>query len=86
MDLAFVDKLAGQSKGIKFLLIAVDVFFCDWSRFKQGKQSMPKTQCMLSKKTVPRKETFWVVKTTKFGRNFSKFCKEKDIDYYSTMR
>ena len=26
MDLAFVDKLASQNKGVKYLLIAVDVF------------------------------------------------------------
>ena len=27
MDLAFVDKLASQNKGVKYLLVAVDVFF-----------------------------------------------------------
>ena len=26
MDLAFVDKLASQNKGVKYLLVAVDVF------------------------------------------------------------
>ena len=34
MDLAFVDKLASQNKGVKYLLVAVDVFR-DLSELKQ---------------------------------------------------
>ena len=49
MDLAFVDTLASQNKGVKYLLVAVDVFR-DLSEFKQGKLNMPKTLCKLSKK------------------------------------
>ena len=37
MDLAFVDKLASQNNGVKYLLIAVDLLwiFRDLSEFQQ---------------------------------------------------
>ena len=54
MDLAFVDNLAKQNNGIKYLLVAVDVFL-RFVTVKQGKQNMLKTFCMLSKKIVLKK-------------------------------
>ena len=55
------------------------MFFHDLSGFKQGKQNMPKTLCMLSKNWFLQKN-FWVDKGTKNDITFKKFCTEKDIE------
>ena len=82
MDLAFVDKLASQNKGIKYLLVAVDIF----SRFvrvqtmktKYAKDTLQAFRKMISRKNTP--ENLWVDKGTEYGVTFKKFCKEKDIE------
>ena len=59
MDLAFVDKLASQNKGVKYLLVAVDVF----SRFvrvqtmktKYAKDTLQAFKKMISRKNTPEK-------------------------------
>ena len=88
MDLAFVDKLASQNKGVKFLLVAVDVF----SRFvrvqtmktKYANDTLQAFKKMISqKKNTPEK--LWVDKGTEYGGIFKKFCKEKSNEVYSTM-
>ena len=87
MDLAFVDKLASQNKGVKYLLVAVDVF----SRFvrvrtmktKYAKDTLQAFKKMISRKNTPEK--LWVDKGTEYGGIFKKFCKEKSIEVYSTM-
>ena len=87
MDLAFVDKLASQNKGVKCLLVAVDVF----SRFvrvqtmktKYAKDTLQAFKKMISRKNTPEK--LWVDKGTEYGGIFKKFCKEKSIEVYSTM-
>ena len=87
MDLAFVDKLASQNKGVKCLLVAVDVF----SRFvrvqtmktKYAKDTLQAFKKMISRKNTPEK--LWVDKGTENGGIFKKFCKEKSIEVYSTM-
>ena len=87
MDLAFVDKLAGQNNGVKYLLVAVDIF----SRFvrvqtmktKYAKDTLQAFRKMISRKNTPEK--LWVDKGTEYGGTFKKFCKEKDIVVYSTM-
>ena len=87
MDLAFVDKLASQNNGVKYLLVAVDFF----SRFvrvqtmktKYAKDTLQAFRKMISRKNTPEK--LWVDKGTEYGGTFKKFCKEKDIVVYSTM-
>ena len=87
MDLAFVDKLASQNNGVKYLLVAVDIF----SRFvrvqtlkiKYAKDTLQAFRKMISQKNTPEK--LWVDKGTEYGGTFKKFCKEKDIEVYSTM-
>ena len=87
MDLAFVDKLASQNNGVKYLLVAVDIF----SRFvrvqtmktKYAKDTLQAYRRMISRKNTPEK--LWVDKGTKYRGTFKKFCKEKDIEVYSTM-
>ena len=43
---------------------------------------MPRT-LYISRKNTP--EYLWVDKGTEYGRTFNKFCKEKNIEVYSTM-
>ena len=82
-----MDKLASQNKGVKYLLVAVDVF----SRFvrvqtmktKYAKDTLQAFKKMFSRKNTPEK--FWVDKGTEYGGTFRKFCKEKSIEVYSTM-
>ena len=38
---------------------------------------------MISRKNTPKK--LWVDKGTEYGGTFKNFCKEKDIEVYSTM-
>ena len=45
MDLAFIDKLAGQNNGVKYLLVAVDIF----SRFVR----VQKMKAKYAKDTLP---------------------------------
>ena len=83
MDLAFVDKLARQNKGVKYLLVAVDVF----SRFvrvqtmktKYAKDTLQAFKKMISQKNTPEK--LWVDKGTEYGGIFKNFCKEKTLKF-----
>ena len=87
MDLAFVDKLANQNNGVKYLLVAVNFF----SRFvrvqtmktKYAKGTLQAFRKMISQKNTPAK--IWVDKGTEYGGTFEELCKEKDIEVYSTM-
>ena len=82
-----MDKLASQNKGVKYLLVAVDVF----SRFarvqtmktKYVKDTLQAFKKMISRKNTPEK--LWVDKGTEYGGIFKNFCKEKSIEVYSTM-
>ena len=87
MDLAFVDKLASQNNGVKFSLVAVDVF----SRFvrvqtmktKYAEDTLQAFKKMISRKNTPEK--LWIDKGTEYGGTFKKFCEEKNIEVYSLM-
>ena len=84
MDLAFVDKLASQNNAVKYLLVAVDFFSRFFSvqtaKTKYAKDTLQAFRKMISRKNTPEK--LWVDKKTEYG---GKFCKEKDIEVYSTM-
>ena len=86
MDLAFVDKLASNNGGVKYLLVCVDVF----SRFvrvqpmktkfaKEAKSALIK---MMKNGHQPKK--VWVDKGTEFEGCFKAFCKTLGITIYST--
>ena len=77
MDLAFVGKLASQNKGVKYLLVAVDVF----SRFvrvqtmitKYAKDTLQAFKKMISRKNIPEK--LWLIKERnmlEFSKNFAR--------------
>ena len=80
--LDFVDKLASQNNGLKYLLVAVDFF----SRFvidqtmktKYIKDTFQDLRKMISRKKTPEK--FWVDKETEYGGTFKNFCKQTDIE------
>ena len=50
---------------------------------KNDKDTLKAFRKMISQKNTPEK--FWVDKRTEYGGTFKKFCKEKDIEVYSTM-
>ena len=87
MDLAFVDILASQNNGIKNLLVAVDDFLrfvrVQTMKNKYAKNTLQAFKKMISRKNNPEK--LWVDKRTEYGGTFKKFCKEKNIEVYSTM-
>ena len=88
MDLAFVDKLASQNNGVKYLLVAVNLVFPRFVRVqamktKSAKDTLKAFRKMISQKNTPEK--LWVDKGTEYGGFFEIFCKDKDIEVNSTM-
>ena len=87
LDSAFVDKLASQNNGIKYLLVVVDIFLrfvrVQTTKTKYAKDTLQAFRIMISQKNTPEK--LYVDKGTEYGGTFKKFCKEKDIEVYSTM-
>ena len=84
MDLAFVDKLASQNNGVKYFLVAVDIF----SRFfrvqimktKYAKNTLQAAfRKMISQKNTPEK--LWVDKGTGNGGTFKKICRRKTLKF-----
>ena len=77
MDLVFVDKLASQNNGVKFLLVAVDNF----SRFvrvqtkktKYAKDTLQAFRKLISQKNTPEK--LWVDKRTEYGGTLKKILR-----------
>ena len=92
MDLAFVDKLSSENRGIKYFLVSVDIF----SRFvrvepMKNKYSTTTKEAFLrmlrssQKKHTPQKpNVLWVDQGTEFGGEFKKMCNEKRIHIYHT--
>ena len=87
MDMAFVDKLASQNNGVNYLLVAVEIFSIfvrvQTMKTKYAKDTLQAFRKMISRKNTPEK--LWVDKETDYGANFKIFCKETDIEVYSTM-
>ena len=69
MDLAFVDNLAGQNNGVKYLLVDVDIFLrfvrVQTIKTRNAKDTLQAFRKMISRKNTPEK--LWVVKLTEFG-------------------
>ncbi len=87
LDLAFVDKLAKYNKGVKYLLVAVDVL-SRYLRVQPMKDKYAKTAAaafakMLNKRVKPEK--VWVDKGTEFKAEFERYCKRKAIHLYTTQ-
>ena len=86
MDLAFVDKLAKDNNGIKFLLVRQDMFDrtvdAKGMKTKDPKETVKFFSKMVTKKTRPK--TFWVDQGTEFAGDFKNFCVAEGIHVYST--
>ena len=69
MDLAFVDKLASQNNGVKYLLVAVDVFLrfirVQTLKTKYAKDALQAFKKMISRKNTPEK--LCIDKGTEYG-------------------
>ena len=86
-DLAYVDKLAEDNNGVKYLLIRQDLFDraldAKGMKLKDSKETVRAFLSTITKQTRPR--TVWVDKGTEFAGEFKKLCKAEGIQRYSTM-
>ena len=85
MDLAYMDKLSKHNKGIKYLLVAVDVL----SRYLRVEPLKTKDAkecaasfCKMIRKKQPEK--VWTDKGTEFKGAFKQLCVKRGIHPYST--
>ena len=87
MDLAYVDKLAKENNGVKFLLVRQDLFDrtvnAKGMKLKDSQETVKAFSSMITKKNRPKK--IWVDKWTEFAGAFKRFCAAEGIQVYSTM-
>ena len=87
MDLAYVDKLAKDNNGVKYLVVRQDLFDrtvdAKGMKSKDSKETVCAFLSMITKKNRPKK--IWVDKETEFAGEFKKLCKAEGIQIYSTM-
>ena len=87
MDLAYVDKLAKENNGVKYLLVRQDLFDrtvnARGRKRKDSQETVKAFSSMITKKNRPKK--IWVGKETEFAGAFKKFCTAEGIQIYSTM-
>ena len=87
VDLAYVDKLAKDNNGVKYLLGRQDLFDrtvdAKGMKSKDCKETVRAFLSIISKKNRPRK--VWVDKGTEFAGEFKKLCKAEGTQLYSTM-
>ena len=87
MDLAYVDKLAKDNNGVKYLLVRQDLFDktvdAKGVKTKDSKEMVRAFLSMITKKNRPKKN--WVDKGLEFTGVFRKLCKAEGIQIYSTM-
>ena len=87
MDLAYVDKMAKENNGFRFLLDRQDLFDrtvnAKGMKTKDSQETVKTFSSMITKKNRPEK--VWVDMGTEFARAFKKFCAAEGIQVYSTM-
>ena len=87
LDLAYVDKLANDNNGVKYLLVRQDVFDRTMDakgiKMKGAKDTLNAFMKMVTKKNRPKK--LWVDEGGEFEAEFATFCKKEGIEIYSTM-
>ena len=87
MDLAYVDKLAKDVNGVKYLLVHQDLLdrTVDAKGMKtiDSKETVRAFLTMITRKNRPKK--IRVDKGTDFAAEFKKLCKAEGIQTYSTM-
>ena len=87
MDLAYVDKLANENNGEKYLLVRQELYdrFVNAKRMKRkdSQETVKGFSSMLTEKNRPKK--IWVDKGTEFAGACKKFCAAEGIQVYFTM-
>ena len=87
MDLAYVDKLAKDNNGVKYLLVRQDLFDrtvdAKGMKTKYSKETVKIFSKKITEKNRPKK--IWVDQGTEFSGEFKKFCSAEGIEIYSTM-
>ena len=87
MYLAYVDKLAKDNNGVKYLLVLQDLFDrtvdAKGMKTKDSKETVRAFLTMITKRNRPKK--IWVHKGTEFAGEFKNICKAEGIQIYSTM-
>ena len=87
MDLAYVDNLAKDKNGVKYLLVRQNLFDrtadAKGMKTKDSKETVKTFSKMIAKKNRPKK--IWVDQGTEFAGEFKKFCSAEGIEFYSTM-
>ena len=84
---AYVDKLAKDNNGVKYLLVRQDLFDrtvdTKGMKTKDSKETVCAFLSLITKKNRPKK--FWVDKGTEFAGAFRRLCKPEGIQVYSTV-
>ena len=87
MDLAYIDKLAKENNGVKYLLVRQDLFDrtvnAKGMKTKDSQETVKAFSSMITKRNRPKK--IWVDKGTEVAGAFKKFCAAEGIQIYSTM-
>ena len=87
MDLAYVDKLAKDNTGVKYLLVRQDMFdrTVDAKGMKKqdSKETVKTSLKGITRKNRPQK--VWVDQGTESAGEFKDFCSAEGIKIYSTM-
>ena len=89
VDVAYVDKLHKKNDGVKYLLVAVDVF----SRFlrvqpmkdKTAKETLRAFKLMLNYDKLQYPVKVWVDQGTEFAGVFKDYCSSNKLDLYHTF-
>ena len=87
MDLAYVDKLAKENNGVKYILVRQDLFDrtlnAKGMKTKDSEQTVKAFSSMITKRNRPKK--IWDDKGTEFSGAFRKFCTAEGLQVYSTV-
>ena len=87
MDLVYVDKLAKDKNGVKYLLVRQGLFDrtvgAKGKKTNDSKKTVKTFSKMITKKYRPNKT--WVDQGTEFAGKFKKFCSAEGVENYSTM-
>ena len=87
MDLAYVDKMAKEKNGVKYLLVRQDLFArtvnAKGKKTKDSPETLKTFSSMITKSNRPKH--IWVEKGTELVGALKKFCAAEGIQVYSTM-
>ena len=87
MDLAYVDKLAKDNNGVKYLLVRQDLFdrtgAAKGMKTKDSKETVRAVLTMNTKKNCPKK--FGLTREQRLLESFKKLFKAEGLQIYSTI-